>query len=182
MKIFVAASFYGKEKYPANFAHILESLKDLEAQILTPDAGKTLTTLKLQNYAKTHNNKNVHYESIRRGIKWAQMIILETSHEDFELGFLTHSALELKKPILALSIHEDFSKKIKSPFFTAAKYNEKNVSSIVSRFVEKNAREELSERFNLFLSKRQLQSIESSAKELGINNSEYLRMLIDKTC
>jgi predicted protein tyrosine phosphatase len=106
--------------------------------------------------------------------------VIEISHEDFQLGHEATLAIMAKKPVLCLSIHEDFSKKIVNPYFFAAKYSESNIEEIVDNFIKRVDKESLNQRFNLFLSKRQLVNLEIASKKMGMNNSEYLRMLLDK--
>lgn len=60
-----------------------------------------------------------------------------------------------------------------------ARYNEYNVEEVVGNFIEMVKNERLEERFNLFLSSRQIDYLESVAKKRGLNKSEYIRMLID---
>lgn len=180
MRIFYTASFYGKAKYQNCYDLVLKSIKQTGADVISPEVGNYLSVLKLEDYAKIRSKKKLHYEAIRRGITWAQAMIIEVSHEDFQLGHEATIALSLKKPVLALSLHEDFSKKITSPYFFGAKYNEYNVEELVTEFIKKSEKETLNERFNLFLSSRQLTNLEASAQKRGINKSEYLRMLIDK--
>lgn len=180
MRIFYTASYYGKEKYQESYNLVLKAIKQSGAELISPETGNYLTSLKLEDYARIKSKKKLHYEAVRRGIKWAQAVILEISHEDFQLGHEATLALSLKKPVLALSIHEDFSKKIVHPYFFGAKYNQYNIEELVEGFIKKHEKEMLNERFNLFLSQRQLHSLEEQAMEKGMNNSEYLRWLLDK--
>lgn len=180
MKVFYTASFYGKAKYQDHYNLVLKAIKDTNSELISPEAGNYLSVLKLEDYSKIKSKKKLHYEAIRRGIVWAQAVVIEVSHEDFQLGHEATIALQLKKPVLCLSIHEDFSKKISHPLFFGAKYNEYNIEELITTFIRKFEKENLKERFNLFLSQRQLKNVESQATKLGMNNSEYLRMLIDK--
>lgn len=180
MRVFYTASFYGKEKYQESYNLLLKTIKKTGVELLSPEIGNYLSVLKLADYEKVRSKKKLHYEAIRRGINWAQAVIIEVSHEDFQLGHEATISLNLKKPVLALSLHEDFSKKITNPLFFGAKYNEYNIEEVVFEFVKKSEKETLNERFNLFLSSRQLANLEKAAKEKGMNNSEYLRMLLDK--
>ncbi len=139
-----------------------------------------MSLLKLEDYSKVKSKKKLHYEAIRRGIIWADIVIMEISHEDFQLGHEASLAIQYKKPVLCVSIHEDFSQKIKSPYFFGAKYNEYNIEELIENFIARHQKEALKERFNLFLSTSQLHKLETSAKRMGFNNSEYVRMLLDK--
>lgn len=180
MKVFYTASYYGKAKYQKYYDLVLKVIKGTGVQLISPEVGNYLNVLKLEDYAKIKSKKKLHYEAIRRGIIWADVVIIEISHEDFQLGHEASLAIQNKKPVLCLSIHEDFSQKIASPFFFGAKYNEYNVEELVTNFLTKFQKEALKERFNLFLSSRQLAKLEKAAKEKGFNNSEYVRYLLEK--
>ena len=181
MKVFYTASYYGKTKYQEYYDLVLKTIKQAGCELLSPEIGNYLAVLKLEDYTKPKSKIKLHYEAVHRGINWAQAVIIEISHEDFQLGHDVSLAIKNKKPVLCLSIHEDFSKKISSPFFFGAKYNEHNIKKIVGNFIGKTKKETLNERFNLFLSRRQITNMEEASKKLGMNNSEYLRMLIDKS-
>lgn len=180
MRVFYTASHYGKDKYQQYYDLVLKAIKKNDVELLSPEVGNYLSVLKLQDYAKIRSKKKLHYEAIRRGIAWADVVILEISHEDFQLGHEASIAISNKKPVLCLSIHEDFSKKIPGPYFQGAKYNSYNVDIIIEEFLGKNKKEALNTRLNIFLSKKQLEKLSNSAKGLGMNNSEYLRYLIEK--
>ena len=180
MKVFYTASFYGKSKYQEFFDMVLNAIKKTGVDFLSPEVGDYLSILKIQHSANIKSKKKLHYDAIRKGILWADTVIIEVSHEDFQLGHEVSLAIQSKKPVLCLSIHEDFSKKISSPYLFGAKYNAYNIDELVTDFINKYSKETLNERFNLFMSKRQLKNLGKAAKEKGLNNSEYLRMLIDK--
>lgn len=180
MKVFYTASFYGKSKYQPSYDLVLKTIKKTGVELISPETRNYLSVLKLEDYAKIKSKQKLHYEAIRRGILWSQAVIIETSHEDFQLGHEATLALALKKPVLCLSIHEDFSKKINNHLFFGAKYNEYNIEEVIENFVSKYEKESFSKRFNLFLSPRQFSKLERLAKEKGMNNSEYIRMLLDK--
>lgn len=109
-----------------------------------------------------------------------EILEIEISNEDFQLGHEATLAIQAKKPVLCLSVHEDFSEKINNPYFFGAKYNEYTVEEVVEEFIKRCQKRQLTERFNLFLSPNQVQFLEKSSAEKKVNKSEYLRSLIDK--
>jgi hypothetical protein len=117
---------------------------------------------------------------VKRGIQTADAVIIEISSQDFQLGHEATLAIQSKKPVLCLSIHEDMSEKIKNKYFHGAKYSELNVNEIISEFVKKSSKRNLTERFNMFLSPAQSVFLDKQAKDRGINKSEYVRELIEK--
>ena len=119
-------------------------------------------------------------EAIRKNILQADAVIIEVSFQDLQIGYETALAIAAKKPVLCLSIYEDFSQKIDNQYFFGAKYTELDVEEVVAEFVERVGKKTLGERFNLFLSAVQEEYLEHASREKGISKSEYVRNLIDK--
>lgn len=180
MKIFYTASFYGKKKYQKYFDLVLNSIERMKVDLRSPEKGNYLDLITRKDKKRLKNNRLIHYEAIRKGIQWADAVIIEISNEDFQLGHEATLAIQNKKPVLCLSIYEDFGKKINNKYFHGAKYNEYNVHVIVGEFIRKAKKELLSERFNCFLSPSQVQYLKKSSEEKNMNMSEYLRELIEK--
>ena len=180
MKIFYTASYYGKEKYQKYYDLVLKAITDTGVEIISPEKGNYLSILNKKDLKKIKGNRKIHYEAIRKGIQWADAVIIEISNEDFQLGHEATLAIQSKKHVLCFSIHEDFSEKIINPYFHGAKYNEYNVEEVVSDFVDMVKNEQLDQRFNLFLSSKQTTYLDSVARKKGMNKSEYIRMLIDE--
>lgn len=180
MKIFYTASYYGKEKYQKYYDLVLKSIEQNKVQLISPEKGNYLQVLDKKDLKKIKGDRKIHYEAIRKGIQWADAVIIEISNEDFQLGHEATLTIQNKKHVLCLSINEDFSQKIINPYFHGAKYNEYNAEEVVQNFIEMVKSERLEERFNLFLSSRQIDYLESAAKKRGLNKSEYIRMLIDQ--
>ena len=120
-----------------------------------------------------------HYEAIRRGILACDAVIIEISNQDFQLGHEATLAIQAKKHVFCMSVHEDFSKKIRNEYFHAARYNEYNVGEVIRNFLHRIDKERYSERFNCFFSKGQLEYLNKTAPKNGMNKSEYLRKLIE---
>jgi len=180
MKIFYTASYYGKEKYQKYYDLVLKAIRETGVELLSTESGNYLSILQKKELKRFKSQKQIHYEAIRKGIQWADATVIEISNEDFQLGHEATLAIESKKHVLCLSIHEDFSKKIINPYFHGAKYNEYNIEEVVDDFIDMVKNEQLDERFNLFLSTRQITYIEEVARRKGMNMSEYIRMLIDE--
>ena len=180
MRVFYTASFYGKRKYQKYYDLVLKAIEKTGVELISPEKGNYFKVLTEKDYKDIKSKKKLHYEAIKRGITWAQAVIIEISNEDFQLGHEATLATQAKKPVLCLSLNEDFSEKINNSFFYAAKYNEYNIEEIVDDFIKNAEKEALNQRFNLFVSPRQLTYLENAAKRSEMNMSEYLRMLVDK--
>lgn len=150
MTVFYGASLIGRDRYEKYYAMVLAAIKATKVKIITQEIEK------------------------------ADALIIENSYEDFQLGHEATLAIQNKKPVLCLSVYEDFSQKITNAYFTGAKYNEYTVGEIVADFIEKAKKRHYSERFNMFLSPAQVAYLDRAGKVYGLNKSEYVRRLIDK--
>lgn len=179
-KVFFTAAFEGKTKYQQYYDLIVQILSESNVELIATELGNYLKLLSKNDLKKHKTDRERHYIAIKNGIQSADMIILELSHESFQVGHEATIALDLNKPVLGLSLHEDWSNRIIHRYFTAAKYNKYMVRNIIQEFIERHSHEYLSERFNLFLSKKQTDKLERLAKSEGLNKSEYIRMLLNK--
>ncbi|MCA9374962.1 hypothetical protein KC622_01380 [Candidatus Dojkabacteria bacterium] len=180
IKVFYTASYYGKKKYQKNYDQVLRAIERNEVDIISPELGGYEKVLSVSERSAVKSHDLVHYRAIRKGIQLCDATIIEISNEDFQLGHEATLAILNKKPVLCLSIYEDFSKKIDSPYFHGAHYNEFNLDFVVSDFIKKVSSNRLDQRFNLFLSRTQLEKLEKFSKEAKTTKSEYLRSLIEK--
>lgn len=179
MKVFYTASYYGKQKYQQHYDMVLKAIESTGVELISPEKGNYKKLLTRRNIERLKKDRRIHYEAIRKGIIWADAVIIEISNEDFQLGHEATLAVSVKKHVLCLSIHEDFSEKINHQYFHGAKYNQFNVEEVVVDFIERAKKERLSERFNCFLSPRQLEYLDKVAAKQSIGMSEYVRLLID---
>ncbi|EKE05275.1 MAG: hypothetical protein ACD_19C00372G0001 [uncultured bacterium] len=180
MEIFYTASYYGKSKYQKFYNLVLMTLENANADIISPEKGNYLEVLTKKELTSFKDPKIRHYEAIRKGILYADAVVIEVSNEDFQLGHEATLAIQNKKHVLCLSVHEDFSVKIKNRYFHGAKYNELNIEEVIVDFLKKVRGETLGNRFNMFLSNRQLAFLQEISERRGVNKSEYLRLLLDK--
>lgn len=150
---------------------VRSALESQDIELVSPEKGNV----------DLGQTKESHYVGIKKGIMWADAVVIDISEEGFQLGHEATLAMQTRKHVLCLSIHEDFSEKIKNRYFHGAKYSEFNIGEVVEEFVKRARKELLNIRFNVFLSARQMEIVEGQAKRDGVNRSEYIRGLIDKT-
>ncbi len=182
MKLFWTASYHGKSQYQKYYdlvGRTLESQPDLD--IVATEKGNYQSVLPptLRHKLATSPQK-LHYEAIRRGILWADAVVIEISHESFQLGHEATLAMQAKKHVLCLSIHEDYSLKLDNRYFHAARYNQATIAEQIESFLKLARRDLLSRRFNLFLTSAQLQFVKQKGEESGDGASDYIRSLIDQ--
>ncbi|HCS79154.1 MAG: hypothetical protein UX65_C0004G0048 [Parcubacteria group bacterium GW2011_GWB1_46_8] len=180
MRIFYTCSYYGKNRYQKYYDLVLRAIQQICVEVISPELGNYLSLLSKQEIAQLGDQNKVHREAIRRGIEWADAVIIEISHEDFQLGHEATIAVQSKKHVLCVSVHENIDNKINLRYFHGTMYNEQNIEGIVAKFVETAQKSLLSERFNLFLSPSQVRYLRESSRKYGLNQSEYLRKLIDQ--
>lgn len=179
LRIFFTASFYGKEKFQRYYNLVLKKIEENDVEVIGTEKGNYLDLLSESIKKQIKDKRLIHYEAIRKGISWCDAVILEISNEDFQLGHEATLAIQSKKHVLCLSTKEDFSQKIRNKFFYAARYNEYNIGDVIRNFLQEVQRKRYSERFNCFLSRKQLEYLEEASKNEGKNKSEFLRGLIE---
>ena len=180
LKIFYTASYFGKEKYQAYYDLIREALSEMSVTVVSPEVGNYLLVLPEEVKARLKDPKAIHYEAIKRGIALSDAVIIEVSQEDFQLGHEATLAIMEKKPVLCLSLYEDFSKKIKHDFFFASQYKKVTIRSTIQDFLAKVREMSLARRFNMFLYPQQVEYLAQTSKQQGLNMSEYMRLLINR--
>lgn len=180
MKIFFTASYRGKDTYQKQYDKILTKLDQMNLELISPEKSNYKVLLSQKELVDLKDNQAIHYASIKKGIAWADAVIIEISEEDFQLGHEATLTIADKKHVLCLSVNEDYSKKIKNRYFHAYKYNDFSYEQLIEDFIQLVSQEQLINRFNLFISDRQKRKIQEKAKSLGVNCSEYIRILVDK--
>ncbi len=180
MKIFFTASLYGKQQYQKYYDLVLKTLQKYCNDVISTETKSYLKTLTDKQKFRLKDLRKIHYESVRKSILLSDLVVIEISHQDFQLGHEATLALNNKKPVLCLSLIEDMSQKINHKLFFGARYDENNLDHIVQTFVAKHSKAALNQRFNMFLTKSQLGhlNVESASNDMTV--SEYMRYLIDK--
>lgn len=180
MKVFFTASYYGKKRYQKEYDAVRATIKKLTGDIISPEEGNYLDVIDRETRKRLEGNHELlHYEAIRQGIHLSDTVIIEASQEDLQLGHEVTIAINEKKPVLVLSIHEDFSKKIIHEYLFGAKYTPKSVAGVVQDFLAKVREMRQARRFNMFLYPSQFEYLDRMATESGMNMSEYIRHLIN---
>jgi nucleoside 2-deoxyribosyltransferase len=179
MKVFYAASFHGKKRFQRYYDRVLEAIVKTGVDVVSPELNNYMPILKKSENSQVKDPKMAHYEAIRKGIKECDVVIIEVSNEDFQLGHEVTLAMQGKKPVLCLSLFEDFAQKIDNKYMYGSRYNEFSIDEIVEKFVRKVQKNMCTERFNLFLTPSQMEFIKEQAELNGITMSEYVRELIE---
>lgn len=180
MKVFFTASYYGKKTYQKYYDLVHAAIKTFKVDLISPEEGNYLDVLTKETRERLSQNPQLlHYEAIRQGIHLADAVIIEVSHEDVQIGHEITLALMEKKPVLVLSIHEDFSTRIHHDYLFGAKYSKDTIQAAIQDFLARVREMHLARRFNMFLYPSQVEYLEEMAKKSGMNMSEYIRHLIN---
>lgn len=179
-KIFFTAAYSGKKLYQKYYDQIVAAIQQNDVELVATELGNYKSVLTTQDKQSVSTAREEHYLAIKKGIKWADLVILELSQESFQVGHEATLALQEKKPVLGLSLHEDWSKRIVNKYFHGVKYSQYFVAETITSFINKYRKEPLNERFNLFMSASQLAKLERLANQSDMNSSEYLRSLIEE--
>lgn len=171
MNIFFTCSYTGKSKYQKYYDLIIRSIIKTGVSLQSPELDKNFPP----------PDKIPHYQKIKEGIVQADAVIMDVSDEGFQLGYEAAQAIQNKKHVLVLSLLRDFNQKIDNRYFHAAKYSEMNIDEIISDFINKLQKHQFDQRFNFFLSQKQLIALNLNSSKLGLNKSDYLRKLIDSS-
>ncbi|MGH7203890.1 MAG: hypothetical protein ACREHC_05595 [Candidatus Levyibacteriota bacterium] len=180
MTIFYTNSYFGKKLYQEYYDLVLETLQYFaDVTVISPELGNYQDQLDEHVKQTITDPQLLHYEAILAGIRKADAVIIEVTHEDLQIGYEAGLALKEKKPLLCLSLKDNFAKRIHDDHFFGAQYNKRTVKPVIQDFLAKVRERSLSKRFNLFLYPQQITYLEKAAKEHKMNVSEYIRRLIN---
>jgi len=171
MKIFFTCSYTGKTIYQKYYDLIISSIQKTGVSLSSPELDKNFPP----------PDKPPHFQKIKDGIFNSDAVIMDVSDEGFQLGFEAAQAIQNKKHVLVLSLHRDFTQKVNNRYFHAAKYSELNIDDIISDFISSLRHHQFDQRFNCFLSQKQLNILDQNATKANQTKSEYIRNLIDSS-
>ena len=169
MNIFFTCSYSGKAKYQKYYDLIIASIKKTGVSLSSPELDN--------NFPRPDDSP--HFQKMKSGITKADAIIIDVTDEGFQLGYEAALAVQNKKHVLCLSLLRDFSQRIDNRYFHAAKYSEMNIEEIISDFINSLQHHQFDQRFNCFLSQKQIKTLDLNASKLGLTKSDYIRKLID---
>lgn len=180
LTIFYTASYAGKQDYQREYDAVKTAIGAFAVTLIGTEAGNYQEFMPKKLRDKFANNpKLLHYESIRHGIIISDAVVIEVSREDFQLGHEATLAIDAKKPTLCLSLHEDWSQKIKHEYFFGAKYEIETVRGVIQDFLSQVRDMSRAKRYNLFMYPQQLTYLEKMAKAENMSVAQYIRKLVN---
>jgi hypothetical protein len=154
------------------------------------DAGHTLALDWVERaYKRNHQSQNsaADWTAIVRQnletIAKSDVIIAETTHENFAIGYQIAVAVQQKKPVLLLR-HESADKAVfvsglEDGWIKHADYNKDNVQQIVDKFLNENDIQSKDMRFNFFIDRQIYNYLRWAAFKTGKTKAEILRDLVE---
>lgn len=181
MKVFFTCAYKGKKEFQKDYDLVrktLEGFNDIE--LISPESGDYTKVLTVKEKQKLGDPEKVHYAAIKWGIELSDVTIIDNTYDNFRLGHEASLAMMNKKPVLVISRKKDMSKYIVHPYLYGARYDKFNIESILRKFIDDHKDTLLNERFNMFMSKRQMDLLDEKANALGVNRSELVRRWIEE--
>lgn len=135
MNVALIVPYPGKKTYQKDYDSIVKAVEANGSIVLSAEK-KEIYSDALQQGSALRDHSEAHYEFIRKNIIASDAVIVEVTYEDFKMGHETTLALLYHKPVLVLSQRQDFGDYIHHPDFTAVRYDPKDTSEIIKKFLE----------------------------------------------
>lgn len=158
---------------------------------LIKSAGHTLAYDWIEGAFERSKNPSVQYADWARVYKesletitQADVVIAETSYENFGVGYQMAYAVQQKKPVLLLR-HETadknaFATGVDDGWVAKADYTEENLPKIIQKFLDTNDIKAKDMRFNFFIDRPIYNYLRWAAFKTGKTKAEILRELVSK--
>lgn len=122
------------------------------------------------------------YKKNLEAITKADVVIAETSFENFGVGYQVAFAVQLKKPVLLLRhAHSDknaFVTGVEDSWIKRAEYTSDNTEELIGKFLKENDIQTKDMRFNFFIDRPIYNYLRWAAHKTGKTKAEILRELV----
>lgn len=180
MKIFFTAAYRAKQDYQKTFNHIVDTLQELKAEVISLEVQKYQDILD-EEIIENLSDDEIHYLYLQKGIDRATAVVIEASTHGFQLGHEATLALNLNKPVLVLSDNKDYSNNIKHHKFYAHVYkSNEEIKDLLQNFIKEVKSKHTMQRFNTMISPQQRNYLEWKSRMKNTNASEIVRKLINE--
>ncbi len=124
------------------------------------------------------------YKENLETIARADVIIAETSYENFGVGYQVAVAVQQKKPVLLLrhatADKNAFATGVEDGWVKRKEYDDKNLESLIEQFLKDNDIQAKDMRFNFFIDRPIYNYLRWAAYKTGKTKAEILRELVSK--
>lgn len=129
-------------------------------------------------------NWNTIYQDNLGAIAQADVIIAETSYENFAVGYQVAVAVQQKKPVLLLrsqtADENTFVMGVEDGWVRRAIYDRESIDKIVKNFLDENDISTKDMRFNFFIDRPIYNYLRWAALKTGKTKAEILRSLVQQ--
>jgi hypothetical protein len=179
--------------------HLITSRPTLENDIITlrkmiaiiEKSGHTLAYDWIEGAYERSQNPAVQYadwSKVYRDnlevINQADVIVAETSHENFGVGYQVAFAVQQKKPVLMLrhatADKNAFVTGVEDGWVKRADYTEQDLPDIMNKFLQENDIQAKDMRFNFFIDRPIYNYLRWAAFKTGKTKAEILRELVSR--
>lgn len=175
MKVYFTASVEGKEQYQEEYRQIIETLKDLGAQVEE-------LVMALSSEEGSRSEKAQVYKKRNNLLRKADYVVAEISYPSVTVGYEISTALGMGKPVLVLRLKGTRTNILEGhpdDKFKLIEYEKGNLKSSLEKWIEA-AGDMIDVRFNFFVPPRIVNYLNWLSKNKRIPRSVYLRNLIEK--
>jgi hypothetical protein len=179
--------------------HLITSRPTLEKDIKTlrrisgiiKSEGHTLVRDWIEDAYERINNPDIPYADWSKVYKEnlevinkADVVIAETSYENFGVGYQAAFAVQQKKPVLLLRHAEAdknaFATGVEEGWVKREEYTEQNLEGLMQKFLADNDIQAKDMRFNFFIDRPIYNYLRWAAYKTGKTKAEILRELVSK--
>lgn len=182
MKVHFIASRTSLEKDIESLRHILKAVRATGHEVTDEWLENAYELLVLSK--GTREDWYAIFKKRQEAIAQSDVVIAETSHENFGVGYQVALAVNQKKPVLLLH-HKSadknaFATGVVDDWVKHEEYDEKTLNSIVQKFLDDNDIKSKDMRFNFFIDRKIYNYLRWSALKTGKTKAEILRDLVEK--
>jgi hypothetical protein len=181
MKVYFTAARSFRKEFGKTYEKIVQILKNDGLDVFDDTKGvfgASLSTLTKED------KKRIYHEMISEMDKADFSVFEATWPSTIYVGYKIALSYMKNKPVIALykgGVGQEpfFYKGMSNKKVVWIRYNDENLEKVLCEAVEK-AKKMLDLRFNLFIPRGLMAYLDWVTKDVGVNKSEYIRMLIEK--
>lgn len=125
----------------------------------------------------------IYVENIE-AIAQSDVVIAETTYENFAVGYQVAVAIQQKKPVLLLrKVGADknaFVTGVEDQWVQQLEYTQETIESIIKKFLDENDIKSKDLRFNFFIDRKIYNHLRWASLKTGKTKAEIIRELIEK--
>lgn len=179
MKVYFSGALYTQDDFQPRYKKIIGCLTGFGFEVM-----EDTTVTSFLKFEKLSENRIVdNYKKIQKWIDKCDFAVFEASFPStLSIGHEISLVLGRGKPVVIMYLENRSPKFLlgcKNNMIIWTKYNDRNIVQSLTKALE-DIKKKVNVRFNFFVPKNLITYLDRASKEMGVNKSEYLRMLIEK--